>query len=151
MKVRITETQLKKCVNLVIKEQGFGDAPAGSENDPNAPWNQESEPEAELDGIEIVDDDVEDFNDIYVVYSNDRGGEAEVTLHDILNGINVGDAQMKFFNEALRQYPRPPEWERRIMFVAKIYAHLHELEFLGGREYEAPDEWDNADDYRDEM
>lgn len=151
MKLRLTETQLKECVNFVIKEQGFGDVPAGADNDPNAPWNQESEPEADLDGIEIVDENVDRFQDVYVVYSNDRGGEAEVTLHDILTGINLGQSQVKFFKEAIRQFPRPEEWKSRVMFVSKLYAHLHELDFQGGEDYEAPSSWDNADDYRDEI
>lgn len=134
-----------------LTEQGFGDYLAGADYDSNAPWNQEDEPDAELEDIDIIDDNVSEFNEVYVLYTNESGGEAEVTLEDILKGINVGEAQMNYFNDAIKQYPRPVDFEKRVLFIAKIYDNLHSLDYHGGKEYEASDEWDNADDYRDEM
>lgn len=180
MKIKITESQLKMCVNKTITEQGFtsvkkdyddmltnkysspadhssideqglGDYPAGAANDSSAPWNQEDEPAPELQDIEIVDDDVDEFEDVWVVFINDRGGEYETRLDEILNSLKPHGEIMDYFNKAIKIYPRPEDWEKKVRFMAEMFAKRFDLEYEGGKEYEAPDEWDNADDYRDEL
>ena len=149
MKIRINEKQLKFCVNDNITEQSLGDYPEGADNDPNAPWNRDDIPEAEIEDIEIVDDDVDNFEDVYVIFINELDAEAEMNLEDLLDGVNMGDAQMAYFNNSIKQYPRPADWEQRIMFVARIYAKVNELDYKGGKEFEEPE--DDGFDYRDKI
>lgn len=134
-----------------VGEQGLGDYPAGAANDSTAPWNQEDEPDPSLESIEVIDDDFNQLKDVYVLFTNDRGGEAEVTLQDILTELSWPENILNYFRENIKKYPRVPDWEQKIEFIGKIYNNKVGLDYMGGKEYEAPDEWDYADDYRDEM
>lgn len=133
-----------------MREQGLGDYPPGAANDPRAPWNQEDEPEPELEDIEIVDDDVSDFEDVWVIFINDRGGEYETRLDKILEALKPHPEIMDYFNKAIKIYPRPEDWEKKVRFIAELYAKKFDIEYEGGREYESPSADDYADDYRDE-
>lgn len=133
-----------------MREQGLGDYPAGAANDPSAPWNQEDVPDPELEEIEIVDDDVDEFEDVWVVFINDRGGEYETRLDEILESLKPHPEIMDYFNKAIKMWPRPGDWLKKVKFIAELYAKKFDIEYEGGREYEPPSEDDFADDYRDE-
>ena len=135
-----------------LREQGLGDYPAGAEHDSNAPWNQkDSNYEDSLEDIEIGEDNyAEEFDEVLVVFKNQRGGEAEMTLEELLGTLKPGKDVMDYFKKYIKVHPRPENWNAKIRTIAEIYANSFGLDYMGGRDYEEPDEWDNADDYRDE-
>jgi hypothetical protein len=140
MKIRITESQLRKCVDkaineisydkLDIEEQGFGDYPAGAENDPRAPWNIDDEEDEVVEDIEVIDeDDVYDFDNIYVQFISNFGNKSEYTLREILEGTKVSEGMLEYFNEKIKQQPRDEKWIDKIKLIATMFERTNFIEF----------------------
>lgn len=117
----------------------YSNAPAGSEDDPRAPWNQS--PDAEWNGKFDVKPSIEYIGDIeqfkVIIYSNDPKAEASVSLYELVQKYSHGDDDYYLNAIGMPNPERNPEFMNKINMLLQQYVNdkTNHLQW----EYDEPD------------
>lgn len=126
-------TEGKKTETNKPKLNEYHNYPAGSDDDPRAPWNDK--PDAEWNGkIDITpSDSIEDFT--ITLYSNSPKASSSVSLYELVQKYSHGQDDY-FLNAITMPNPeRNPEFMNKIDQMLQQYANSEQFEW----EYDEPE------------